>query len=459
MSADGVRIVAGDGNDSNSGLSRTLAMRTLAAAYAALPSTGGAIYALPGRYDVGSGFALTRGKVLALVGVVPPPVYINSASTAPLSNNCAIIYSSSNPASLITTIAGTAATRVDGLKFYNCLYELSGTATTVALDLTACSFTEIVGNYFFADKTTGPSPVTAQGFYSRGDLTYGGGTATDCSWSRVNNNRAINMALGTFGNATGTKYSNNQQIVRENVCLGLNHANTSCLPAISFYGAHRTIEWGNNLEAYNRGILMDTCWDSTTEYSGGEFVDVYVDLVNCKGIKANPLGMSWSALGDPTPYLSGGITIRGDSSTKAGMYSYPNWFSGNDQRMKPPADDATNPQVVLTSQDNVTSLALPQKVTSTQASNYTLLMVDSNKMVEGTKATAQTITVPPNSTTAFPIGTIIDITQIGAGQITLTPGAGVTIRNPGSLTTRAQYSTVSLRKRGTDEWVASGDLT
>lgn len=98
-------------------------------------------------------------------------------------------------------------------------------------------------------------------------------------------------------------------------------------------------------------------------------------------------------------------------------------------------------------------------VSTTQAANYTLVLGDGGTVVEGTKATAQTVTVPPNSSVAFPIGTVIEVVQYGAGQITLTPGAGVTIRTPSSLTTRAQYSSVGIRKRATDEWVASGDLT
>lgn len=98
-------------------------------------------------------------------------------------------------------------------------------------------------------------------------------------------------------------------------------------------------------------------------------------------------------------------------------------------------------------------------VATTQAANYTLVLADAQTVVEGTKATAQTVTVPPNSTTAFPIGTVIEVVQYGAGQITLTAGGGVTIRTSSSLTTRAQYSSVGLRKRATDEWVATGDLT
>ena len=99
-------------------------------------------------------------------------------------------------------------------------------------------------------------------------------------------------------------------------------------------------------------------------------------------------------------------------------------------------------------------------VTTTQAANYTLALVDACTVVECTKATAQTVTIPLNSSVAFPIGTVIEVCQAGAGQVTLTPVTGaVTINTPASLTTRVQWSSVSLRKRGTDLWVAGGDLT
>jgi hypothetical protein len=88
-----------------------------------------------------------------------------------------------------------------------------------------------------------------------------------------------------------------------------------------------------------------------------------------------------------------------------------------------------------------------------------LVLADAGTLVEMNSASALTWTIPPNSSVAFPIGTIVESSQMGAGQVTITAGAGVTIRTASSLTTRAQYSTVSVRKRATDEWVLSGDLT
>lgn len=97
---------------------------------------------------------------------------------------------------------------------------------------------------------------------------------------------------------------------------------------------------------------------------------------------------------------------------------------------------------------------------NTRVASYTLVLTDANKVVEMNVASANNLTIPPNSSVAFPIGTVIEGFQLGAGQVTFVPGAGVTIRSPGSkLKLTGLYSSASLRKRATDEWVLCGDLT
>jgi hypothetical protein len=94
-----------------------------------------------------------------------------------------------------------------------------------------------------------------------------------------------------------------------------------------------------------------------------------------------------------------------------------------------------------------------------QTGNYTLVLGDAGKFVAMNVAGANTLTVPPNSSVAFPINTRIDLGQYGAGQVTITPGSGVTIRSADSkLKTNKQYSGGTLIKIGTDEWWAFGDL-
>ena len=97
-------------------------------------------------------------------------------------------------------------------------------------------------------------------------------------------------------------------------------------------------------------------------------------------------------------------------------------------------------------------------VTSTRTASYELVLADANTIVEMNVGTANTLTVPANSSVAFPVGTVIEVYQLGAGQTTVTAAVGVTIRTPDTLKIDGQYATAALRKRATDEWVLDGRL-
>ena len=65
-----------------------------------------------------------------------------------------------------------------------------------------------------------------------------------------------------------------------------------------------------------------------------------------------------------------------------------------------------------------------------------------------------------NSSVAFPIGTEIQVLQLGAGQTTIVATSGVTTRSKsGQLKIANQYTGVTLVKVGTDEWYVIGNLT
>jgi len=89
---------------------------------------------------------------------------------------------------------------------------------------------------------------------------------------------------------------------------------------------------------------------------------------------------------------------------------------------------------------------------------YTLVLADAFKMVAMNNAAANTLTVPPNSSVAFPVGTRIDLSQDGAGQTTIAAGSGVTIRTPETLKIRKRYGKATLIKRATDTWDLEGNL-
>ena len=90
---------------------------------------------------------------------------------------------------------------------------------------------------------------------------------------------------------------------------------------------------------------------------------------------------------------------------------------------------------------------------------YQAAFSDNNNVIVFTDASAVTFTIPANATVAFPVGAILTAIQYGAGQVTISPAGGVTIQTPSSLTSRAQYSTVSVVQVSANTWVAGGDLT
>lgn len=92
--------------------------------------------------------------------------------------------------------------------------------------------------------------------------------------------------------------------------------------------------------------------------------------------------------------------------------------------------------------------------------SYTLVLADAGKMVTMTNDSANTLTIPPNSSVAFPVGTVINFASGGAGQTTIAAGAGVTIGSADSkLKLRVQYSSGSAIKIATDTWILVGDLS
>jgi hypothetical protein len=83
---------------------------------------------------------------------------------------------------------------------------------------------------------------------------------------------------------------------------------------------------------------------------------------------------------------------------------------------------------------------------------------DAGKLVRCTKATAMSIIIPTNATQAYSIGQRVDIMQYGAGQVTVSPDTGVTLRSTPTNKLRAIYSTASIIKIATNEWVLAGDV-
>ena len=93
---------------------------------------------------------------------------------------------------------------------------------------------------------------------------------------------------------------------------------------------------------------------------------------------------------------------------------------------------------------------------------YTFVLADAGKIVTSSNASTVAMTIPPNSSVAFPIGSSLTVISIGAGLTNFAQGAGVTITSTGATPTapvlRAQHSSATAIKTATDTWRVVGDI-
>ena len=102
----------------------------------------------------------------------------------------------------------------------------------------------------------------------------------------------------------------------------------------------------------------------------------------------------------------------------------------------------------------------PVSINAQTGTTYTLVLTDAGKLVTLANGAAITLTVPLNSSVAFPVGTVIALQQLGVGAVSVEGPSGVTINgtDPGSETlTDGQYTTTAaLTQHATDVWTLTG---
>jgi hypothetical protein len=98
-----------------------------------------------------------------------------------------------------------------------------------------------------------------------------------------------------------------------------------------------------------------------------------------------------------------------------------------------------------------------------QTATYTAVLGDASKLVTMSVATANDFLIPTNANVAFPIGTVINVAQIGAGKTTIeavTSGTTTVSSTAGvDPDLRAQFSSASCIKTATDAWLVVGDIS
>lgn len=123
-----------------------------------------------------------------------------------------------------------------------------------------------------------------------------------------------------------------------------------------------------------------------------------------------------------------------------------------------------NAEVSLAGAETLTNKTLTDpKITLTvnaqTGTTYTLVLTDAHKKITMSNASANTLTIPTNAAVAFPVGTVIGVSMIGAGATTVDGDTGVTVNgvSAGGAAISARYTGVTLTKLATDTWLMEGN--
>lgn len=207
----------------------------------------------------------------------------------------------------------------------------------------------------------------------------------------------------------------------------------------------------------NDGTVLN--WKTPSQITGlGDVITTnnLSDLTNVATARTN-LGLGTAAIaatgtsGAVLGYLNGNLTFSGTLATTALVtMSGGATFSGAvDYRL------TATPTTI-----NSDSIGYRGAPTNSQDATYTLVLGDSGKMVLHTSASTHTWTIPPNSSVAYPVGTIIGLANTGSGAVTVARGSGVALRISGASTdknmTLAQHGIASIIKLATDSWYIAG---
>lgn len=99
-----------------------------------------------------------------------------------------------------------------------------------------------------------------------------------------------------------------------------------------------------------------------------------------------------------------------------------------------------------------------------ETASYTAVLANNGQVVTMSVGSANTFSIPTNASVAFPIGTQLNVLQIGTGQTTIqavtsgTTSILSTGATPAAPKLRAQYSSATCLKAGTDLWYVFGDI-
>lgn len=411
-----------------------------------------------------TGGAFTFTNVTANTNTVQDVFTIRSNSTGTVANNFGVGLlfqgeSSTTDNRDMVRLSAIWTTATDGSRASALVYSdvTGGGALTERFRFTP---TGMITNTAYTIGGSGNS-ITLGG--SGGLITLSTANTTGIAISTTHNTASSTSNI-TFGNATSfTQISGTRNYINCNWGFAPT-SGTAVHNQLSFTGTFNQTGGANGI---TRGIFLNQALTAVADFRG---IEIAYSNSNAKGVYQTGANTTNNFVGR----TAFGTTSAPDASTLIDMVStstglgLPSMTTAQVNAISSPRDgvlvyDADTDEAKLRANSEWVSLAttnaLTKRVINTQTgTSYTLVLSDAGKLVTLDNASAIALDIPTNASVAFPIGTIVDIAQLGAGQVTV-GGTGVTINSAdGDKKLRVRYSSASLIKTATDTWLLVGDI-
>lgn len=389
-------------------------------------SAGSITISLPSTINAdttGSAASLTTSRVIELSGDVSGSASFNGSANASISStlaDTAVTPATYGSASAVATVTVDSKGRVT-----------SASNTPVAIAQSAV--TNLTTDLAAKAPSASPTFTGTAHFAQEPTIGTSGSATTITVDGTVITEMRDTYSFDVNGNALQIIYDFEETIDPAYLSAAQSVTNGTEITVFDGTSTYTFTATGPGFQGSSNDIVIPGSGTSSGNYSTGAYAIIPAPTLVTNSFVSSQLANYLSLSSASTTYASI------DSPTFTGTVTVPTPTNSTDAATKGYVDSVT---------------------INTQTVSYQLALTDAGDVVEMNVGSANNLTVPASGTVNFPIGTSIDIVQYGSGQTTIVAAGGVTIRSSDSkLKLTGQYSAATLYKRGTDEWVAMGDLS